>query len=260
MTLRARPLTSASSCAVSRAAAASAAASLVAATATAPHTGATTTTTTVITASASSSQQSCWFTRSEPRNRTSNITLVQISLRMVEVKGSDLVATGADGLTAFEHAHAMETQGDVELVPASTTYGDPSGQEGLTATQPLRSGIKGKGQWGKPQFGKVWHTPRNFAYQTSTYWSKKFRMKRHRYTKRWRKRRYKLASLANLPFAKKLRVNMIPKLAQGKRSDAASSDLDDFSLEAQDLAAAAVQGKTKSATKKRYRPKSKYQV
>lgn len=142
-------------------------------------------------------------------------------------------------------------------------FGDPSGGELLRATQPLKSNNRRKGQWGTPFFGKVWHQPRNFAYATSKSWHKKFYMKKHRYTKRWRKRRYKLAALANLPFAKKLRVDMIPRLQQGKKkapSEAASAALDTFSIDAQELVASAVQGKTKSGVKTRFRPKSKYQV
>ena len=87
-------------------------------------------------------------------------------------------------------------------------------------------------------------------------------MKKHRYKKRWQKRRYKVAALANLPFAKRLRVNMIPKLQQGKKKKTGGEgilDLD-FSPDAQDAAAAAATGKMKSGMKKRSRPKSKYQV
>jgi hypothetical protein len=225
-----------------------------------------------------------WTTDTNPTDCSTNLKFVAISMRNHEIKSSDLLIRASDKSAllsftsnaapapsspilcdhddnAFRNDESNVTRSIISNSETDTTFGDPSGGEVLQFTQPIRLAHRGKGQWGKAFFGKVFHQPRNFAYQTSTYWSKKFRMKKHRYTKRWQKRRYKVAALANLPFAKKLRVNMIPKLNQGKKKSGEAGALDmDFSPQAQDAAAAAATGKLKSGVKKRYRPKSKYQV
>lgn len=226
-----------------------------------------------------------WFADNTPAECSSNLKFIAISMRSVEIKSSDLLARQGDKKLIAKSFSASSTNKDggvvvceefddnrltndsnnvvftqIQINESEATFGDPSGGESLTFTQPIRIKGRGKGQWGSPYFGKIFHQPRNFAYSTSTYWSKKFRMKKHRYTKRWQKRRYKVAALANLPFAKKLRVNMIPKLQQGKGKRNPENSLDlDFTPEQQDLAAQAATGKMTGAVKKRYRFKSKYQ-
>jgi hypothetical protein len=152
--------------------------------------------------------------------------------------------------------------------PDAGAFTDSSARETLTATQPIRSG-RNKKQWGAVFFGNIFHQPRNFQYPVSRAWASKFRMKKHRYKKRWRQRRYKLAALANMPFAKKLRVDMLPNLRSGKakKDSAAADDFSSVSNKAQDAVAAAVQDnapgkkKTKTTAKKgARRPKSKYQA
>ena len=107
----------------------------------------------------------------------------------------------------------------------------------LATTQPLlrRTQPAGDNLGSKPTtphwrqgFGNVRHVPRNYDNATSKYRSKQFKMKKHRYTKRWRMNRYKLAALANMPFNRKIRLHMLPKLTQGTSSTgrAGSSELD----------------------------------
>lgn len=169
----------------------------------------------------------------------------------------------ADASNSMMVSEAQLAQAIAEGQAGAARFGDGGCGVGetLRATQPIKMSNRRKGQWGAIHFGKVWNQPRNFAHFTAKAWHKKFRMKKHRYTKRWRKRRYKVAALANLPFARRLRVDMIPRLQQGKKkasSEAVSVALEDVSVDAQDLVVAAVRGKTKTGVKARYRPKSKY--
>ena len=73
--------------------------------------------------------------------------------------------------------------------------------------------------WRK-NFGNVRQVPRGYEYLSSKYRNNMFRMKKHRYTKRWRMKRYKIAALANTPFNRKIKLHMLPKLT---RSEGASS-------------------------------------
>jgi hypothetical protein len=84
-----------------------------------------------------------------------------------------------------------------------------------------------KGMWGKVHFGNVFMGMRNAPFMYPRYRNQLFSMKKHRYTKRWKFRRYKIAALANVPFSKKLRVGMLPKLA-GSADDTMMGTMKDF--------------------------------
>jgi hypothetical protein len=86
-----------------------------------------------------------------------------------------------------------------------------------------------KRMWGKIHFGNVFHGLRNSSMATQRFRGQRFSMKKHRYKKRWKFRRYKLAALAHVPFQKKLRIGMLPRLAAG---GASSVNLDEANLEA----------------------------
>jgi hypothetical protein len=198
-----------------------------------------------------------WFRRATPAQSSAQLKFLLVSMRHVEIKASDLTARAVCDASGAALAADADDEGSVAHFPV-TTFGDPSGGESLTATQPILRTSQ-KSQWGKAHFGKVWHTPRNFPFMSGRYWQVKFTMKKHRYTKRWRKRRYKVAALANMPFAKKLRVDMIPKLQQSKKRSDSPLDLD-FTPDQQEAAIGALNPKTKSGNKPRSRPKSKYQM
>ncbi|CCW70145.1 unnamed protein product [Phytomonas sp. Hart1] len=81
-------------------------------------------------------------------------------------------------------------------------------------------------------------------------------MKKHRILKRFRFRRYKLAAVANLPFARMIRVGMLPELksSKTKKADIVETGLSDHLVK---TAKTTTGGKVSG---KRSRPKSKYQV
>lgn len=111
-------------------------------------------------------------------------------------------------------------------------------------------------RWSAKFYGQVTFGPRGFAYPSSRWLARRFRMKKHRIIKRFRFRRYKLAAVANLPFAKMIRVGMLPEL---KSSKTRKGDMVDASLSAHLVS----QAKTSTGGKvkgRRSRPKSKYQV
>lgn len=111
-------------------------------------------------------------------------------------------------------------------------------------------------RWSSKFYGQVTFGPRGFAYPSSRWLARRFRMKKHKILKRFRFRRYKLAAVANLPFAKMIRVGMLPEL---KSSKTRKGDEVDAGLSSQLVTQArtSVGGKVKG---RRSRPKSKYQV
>lgn len=124
-------------------------------------------------------------------------------------------------------------------------------------------------RWGKKYFGNIYHAPKNYGSRFSRWYSKRYKMKKHRYQKRWRFRRYKMAAIANLPFYKMIRVNMLPEMQLAKRGgtkksqsdvDAASPTLSSMIVQASDSAASSSGKSTYGARgMKLKRPKSKYQ-
>ncbi|KPI82948.1 hypothetical protein ABL78_8034 [Leptomonas seymouri] len=112
-------------------------------------------------------------------------------------------------------------------------------------------------RWAAKFYGKVTFAPRNYPYPSSRWLARRFQMKKHRIVKRFRFRRYKLAAVANLPFAKMIRVGMLPEL---KSSKTKKGDTVDGGLASQLVSAARTSSSTGKSKGKRTRPKSKYQV
>lgn len=111
-------------------------------------------------------------------------------------------------------------------------------------------------RWSSKFYGQVTFGPRGFAYPSSRWLARRFRMKKHKILKRFRFRRYKLAAIANLPFAKMIRVGMLPELKSSKTRKGDAVDLD-LSTQLVQQARSSTGGKVKG---RRSRPKSKYQV
>lgn len=111
-------------------------------------------------------------------------------------------------------------------------------------------------RWSAKFYGQVTFGPRGFAYPSSRWLARRFRMKKHKILKRFRFRRYKLAAIANLPFAKMIRVGMLPELKSSKTRKGDAVDLD-LSTQLVQQARSSTGGKVKG---RRSRPKSKYQV
>ncbi|CAJ1009445.1 hypothetical protein Q4I28_004759 [Leishmania naiffi] len=112
-------------------------------------------------------------------------------------------------------------------------------------------------RWAAKFYGKVTYGPRNYPYPSSRWLARRFQMKKHRILKRFRFRRYKLAAVANLPFAKMIRVGMLPEL---KSSKTKKGDTVDMGLSSQLVSAARSSAGAAKTKGKRSRPKSKYQV
>lgn len=112
-------------------------------------------------------------------------------------------------------------------------------------------------RWAAKFYGKVTYGPRNYPYPSSRWLARRFQMKKHRILKRFRFRRYKLAAVANLPFAKMIRVGMLPEL---KSSKTKKGDTVDMGLSSQLVKAARSSAGATKTKGKRTRPKSKYQV
>ncbi|KAK7194398.1 hypothetical protein NESM_000356000 [Novymonas esmeraldas] len=112
-------------------------------------------------------------------------------------------------------------------------------------------------RWAAKFYGKVTFGPRNYPYPSSRWLARRFQMKKHRILKRFRFRRYKLAAVANLPFAKMIRVGMLPEL---KSSKTKKGDAVDMGLSSQLVTAARSSAGATKSKGKRTRPKSKYQV
>ncbi|RNF00867.1 hypothetical protein TraAM80_07330 [Trypanosoma rangeli] len=110
-------------------------------------------------------------------------------------------------------------------------------------------------RWAAKFYGRVTFGPRNYPYPSSRWLARRFRMKKHRIIKRFRFRRYKLAAVANLPFAKMIRVGLLPELksSKTKKGDAVEADLSGQLI-------SAVRGSGGKQKGRRGRPKSKYQV
>lgn len=111
-------------------------------------------------------------------------------------------------------------------------------------------------RWRPKHYGNVTFGPRNYPYPISRWLGRRFRMKKHKILKRMRFRRYKLAAIANLPFAKMIRVGMLPELKSSKSKSADTVDAGLGSL----LVGAAKSATGGKVAGKRSRPKSKYQV
>lgn len=113
-------------------------------------------------------------------------------------------------------------------------------------------------RWAAKFYGNVTFGPRNYPYPSSRWLARRFKMKKHRIIKRFRFRRYKLAAVANLPFARMIRVGMLPELksSKTKKGDAVEASLSSQLVDAA-RSSSATGGKAKG---KRTRPKSKYQV
>ncbi|KPA86890.1 putative mitochondrial hypothetical protein [Leptomonas pyrrhocoris] len=112
-------------------------------------------------------------------------------------------------------------------------------------------------RWAAKFYGKVTFAPRNYPYPSSRWLARRFQMKKHRILKRFRFRRYKLAAVANLPFAKMIRVGMLPEL---KSSKTKKGDAVDGGLSSQLVSVARSSSSGGKSKGKRTRPKSKYQV
>ncbi|KAG5476433.1 hypothetical protein LSCM1_04138 [Leishmania martiniquensis] len=112
-------------------------------------------------------------------------------------------------------------------------------------------------RWAAKFYGKVTYGPRNYPYPSSRWLARRFQMKKHRILKRFRFRRYKLAAVANLPFAKMIRVGMLPEL---KSSKTKKGDAVDIGLSSQLVSAARSSAGATKTKDRRTRPKSKYQL
>ncbi|KAH9598565.1 hypothetical protein LSM04_004051 [Trypanosoma melophagium] len=110
-------------------------------------------------------------------------------------------------------------------------------------------------RWAAKFYGQVTFGPRNYPYPSSRWLARRFKMKKHKIIKRFRFRRYKLAAVANLPFAKMIRVGMLPEL---KSSKTKKGDALDAELTGQLVTAVRSSGGKQKGH--RGRPKSKYQV
>lgn len=106
-------------------------------------------------------------------------------------------------------------------------------------------------RWGKVHFGNVFHAPRNYI-GGSRWYMRRYSMKKHRYKKRWRQRRFKLAALANLPHYRMIRISMLPDLKKQSKGKGNAPGVDGIA----DLVSAAFEGSSKAT---RGRPYSKYQ-
>ncbi|EPY23998.1 hypothetical protein STCU_07364 [Strigomonas culicis] len=118
-------------------------------------------------------------------------------------------------------------------------------------------------RWAAKFYGQVTYGPRNYPYPSSRWLARRFRMKKHRIIKRFRFRRYKLAAVANLPFAKMIRVGMLPELKSSKTKKGDTVDVglsQQLVTAAKSSAAAGGGGAARKVAGKRTRPKSKYQV
>lgn len=193
----------------------------------------------------------CFITRSRPSEvcNTTNIALSKTTRESVSV--TDISARpiswtfekyaplrASTGVVAA--LNAMLRAASHQEAPVSS-YGDTarSQQEQLTT------------RWGKVHFGNVFHAPRNYV-GGSRWYRRRYSMKKHRYKKRWRTRRFKLAALANLPHYRMIRISMLPDLKKQSKGKGNAPGVDGIA----DLVSAAFEGSSKA---QRGRPYSKYQ-
>eukprot|EP00796_Vickermania_ingenoplastis_P010480 gene10480-7285_t len=153
---------------------------------------------------------------------------------------------------------AMRSSADVSMGPLQLVPAQPVGHGAVPGSPAERYGdrlLQVSCRWSAKFYGQVTFGPRGFAYPSSRWLARRFRMKKHKILKRFRFRRYKLAAVANLPFAKMIRVGMLPEL---KSSKSRKGDVVDAGLSSQlvSQARSSTGGKTKG---RRSRPKSKYQ-
>ncbi|CCW65141.1 unnamed protein product [Phytomonas sp. EM1] len=164
-----------------------------------------------------------------------------ISLRRRIDGATDVAMRPVEGFGAIHEAEIARETNPPPLPPRS--YGE-RGLEDLSC------------RWAQKFYGQVTFAPRNYPYPSSRWLARRFHMKKHRILKRFRFRRYKLAAVANLPFAKMIRVGMLPELKSSKTKKA---DIVEGRLSEQ-LVKAAKSSKGGKTVGKRTRPKSKYQV
>ncbi|PWU99844.1 hypothetical protein C4B63_8g195 [Trypanosoma cruzi] len=110
-------------------------------------------------------------------------------------------------------------------------------------------------RWAAKFYGRVTFGPRNYPYPSSRWLARRFKMKKHRIIKRFRFRRYKLAAVANLPFAKMIRVGLLPELKSSKTKKG-----DDVEADLSGRLVSAVRSSGGKKKGNRGRPKSKYQI
>lgn len=167
-----------------------------------------------------------------------------LSMRpMLLLSGLPLLSKEGACTPAAAKALAKQQQQHKGGATSATSYGE--------ALQELSA------RWAAKFYGQVTFGPRNYPYPSSRWLARRFQMKKHRILKRFRFRRYKLAAVANLPFAKMVRVGMLPELksSKTKKGDAVDAGLSSQLVQAARSSSAG--GKTKG---KRSRPRSKYQV
>ena len=144
------------------------------------------------------------------------------------------------------------------LTPTPPLLRRPSGH----GTEALLGGKAAQPHW-RQSFGNIRQVPRGYQYPVSIYRTKIFRMKKHRYTKRWRMNRYKLAALANMPFNRKIRLHMLPKLtstspATGKAGRGGDLDIDGLTKVTEVAAKLSGNDAGKKNVYRAQRPPSKY--
>lgn len=189
----------------------------------------------------------------------STLSVSDVSVRPIQWAGDNayrpqtIVASSGRVSRAVRYAngqvHCLESVAKVDgkapravMARLGANYGDcaKSQKEELTM------------RWGKMFFGNLFHGPRNYMYRGSRWYTRRYQMKKHRYTKRWIRRRFKLAAIANLPHARMVRIAMLPEIRKQNKAAGGENNI-------ADLISNAFQS---SGTKKgsgRARPYSKYQ-
>ena len=107
-------------------------------------------------------------------------------------------------------------------------------------------------RWRKKRFGFVSWGPNNFPHNVSRWLGMRHAMKKHRYLKRYKFQRMKLAAVSNLPFSKMIRVNLLPELKSAKAGSSSQTESVDVATSSQ------IVSSIKGGSGKRRRPKSKY--
>lgn len=153
---------------------------------------------------------------------------------------------GEESRIAGEKANENDVKGVV--VQSSTALG---------VDVPLDSPMA---RWGKKFFGNIFHGMRNYSYPMSRWYSRRYGMKKHRYKKRWQFRRYKLASIANLPLGKMIRIGLLPELKSGATATKSEDATPDVTSLIRSALNAQQGGKGADKKMTRSRPKSKYQT
>eukprot|EP00744_Colponema_vietnamica_P019273 GILI01027260.1.p1 GENE.GILI01027260.1~~GILI01027260.1.p1 ORF type:complete len:262 (+),score=22.28 GILI01027260.1:70-786(+) len=189
-----------------------------------------------------------------------SLMVSDITLRPIQWAGDaayrpqNIVAAGNRVTRAVRYAngqvHSLETIAKVDsklpnavAARLGANYGDSKkSQEEQLSTR-----------WGKMFFGNLFHGPRNYLYRGSRWYLRRYKMKKHRYKKRWTRRRYKLAAIANLPHARMVRISMLPEIRKQSKVSGSESNVADLISNAFQTAS------TKKGTA-RSRPYSRYQT